>query len=152
MPEETDEYEVLEDAGFDEGFDPESIKRSSELDIKPRFDLSNRLSDGGSVVIDIVGEPKKVKSPKLPSRDNTAWFVDVRFPSLVDNQSDVDSMIYSMVIPNSLRFSLNSLMAKMGWNEIVNKTVMITAKVGKIETASGFSGQAKTYSASVVEE
>lgn len=112
---EPKEREVDETASFDEGFKKDSIKKSAEMDIKPSLKLPKA---GEAIKVTFASQPRKVISSKLPN--GSAWFINVFY-------NDIE---YSMVIPNSLRYSLNTLMAKNNWNSLVNQTVVISASVG----------------------
>lgn len=128
MPKEPEQREVDETASFDDGFDKEGIKKSAELDIKPNLQLPEANE---SIKVTFASEPRKVISAKLPN--GSAWFIDIFYE---DGE-------YSIVIPNSLRYSLNTMMARNNWKELVNKTVIISAQIGQMKNYP----KAKTYKA-----
>ena len=130
------EYEVVKNADFAEGFSKESLEKA-RADILPKLPLKELTSDGQSIVVEFISEPRKVRSNKLPRGE--AWFIDVR-------HGDGE---YSMVIPDSLRFSLLALKKEYNWTQFTGQRVSITAQEGTISTPR-FKGKAKTYKAVVV--
>lgn len=129
------EGKVDDSADFSEGFEEEKIEKSAQMDIKPSLDLK-QIADGESIRVTMVEEPRKIVSDSLVR--GSAWFVNV----------EKDGQVYSMVIPDSLRFSLLTLRKRHNWSSFTGKNINIFAQTGKINTPR-FSGEAKTYKADI---
>ena len=133
------DYEVVEGAEFTEGFDPEGIKKSAELDIHPPLNLKELVDVGKTIRVTFDGEPRKVKSSKLPRGE--AWFINAYY----------NGVLHSMVLPNSLRHSLSVMKVKNNWTEFNGKQIEVISQYGDIDTPT-FSGKAKTYRAVMPED
>jgi len=135
QPDKAD-YEEVKGANFSDGFSPEAIARAAESDILPTLRLKQLVTEDTTITVMFDGEPRLVKSSKLPK--GKAWFVNVIY----------GEQRMSMVIPGSLRFSMLSLMKHNSWETFDGQTVVISATVGNIKTGT-FEGEAKTYKASL---
>jgi len=133
------DYEVVEGAEFTEGFDAEGIKKSAELDIHPPLNLKELVDGEKTIRVTLDGEPRKVKSSKLPKGE--AWFINAYY----------NGVLHSMVIPNSLRHSLSVMKVKNNWTEFNGKPIEVMSQYGDLDTPT-FKGKAKTYKAVTPED
>lgn len=129
------DFKIIE-GDFREGFSDESIKRASSIEVLPKLDLKF-LVDRGPLTVTMISEPRKVQSAKLPKGE--AWFIDVLYQDIK----------HSMVLPDSLRFSLVTLRTREKWSNFSNHKIVITAGIATIRTPK-FQGQAKTYRATPI--
>jgi len=132
------QFEVVEDAVPEEEFDAEAIERAAQAEFRPLLDLSSE-TEKGPLNVQLDGEPRKVRSPSLPTGE--AWFIDVKYMGFE----------YSMVLPRSLLFSLLALKKRQGWEKFAGQRIYVSAMKGTIKTPR-FQGEAKTYKASPVIE
>lgn len=130
------DYEIVEGVEFSDGFSADAIAKASETDILPALRLSEVVTEESPITVRFDGAPRLVKSSKLPK--GKAWFIDV----VVGEQR------MSMVIPDSLRFSMLTLQRHNDWSSFDGQVVVVSCATGRIKTGK-FEGEAKTYKASL---
>jgi len=136
---------VSEKRNFLEGFKKADIKKSAEMDIKPRLIIETIGVENG-VNVEVLSVPYLVKIPeaKSMSKDNEIWMIDLLHEN-IEHQFIAQA--------GSFRYQLGVLIEKhLGGDpkNIINRSVKIWKEMGKINTVQ-FKGNAEMYKIELLE-
>ncbi len=119
--------------GWADGFDQEKVIKAAESNILPKA----ALPEVGSVITVVFDtDPVLFEHEKLPN--GKAWQSEVF----------VDGMKMSLIVPDSLRFSLLTQIHKLNINSVKGKTVKVSAVIADTKFQKG----AKLYNAQIIED
>ena len=136
---------MSEKRNFLEGFKKADIKKSAEMDIKPRLIIETIGVENG-VNVEVLSVPYLVKIPeaKSMSKDNEIWMIDLLHEN-IEHQFIAQA--------GSFRYQLGVLIEKhLGGDpkNIINRSVKIWKEMGKINTVQ-FKGNAEMYKIELLE-
>jgi len=136
---------VSEKRNFLEGFKKADIKKSAEMDIKPRLIIETIGVENG-VNVEVLSVPYLIKIPeaKSMSKNNEIWMIDLLHEN-IEHQFIAQA--------GSFRYQLGVLIEKhLGGDpkNIINRSVKIWKEMGKINTVQ-FKGNAEMYKIELLE-
>ena len=144
MSEKKSEKKEKSKIAFLSDFSQESLKKSAEVDIKPKFEIEGIGIEFAKNVL-ILTEPYKVEIPKEKSikPDNKIWMINLEYEG-VEHQFIAEA--------GSIRFQLGVIMEKLEYTEpkeLIGLPVRIWKVIANINTPT-FKGKAEVYKISLM--
>lgn len=139
MSEKKSEKKEKSKIAFLSDFNQESIDKSAEVEINPKFEIEGVGIEYAKNVL-ILSEPYKVEIPKEKSikKDNKIWMIDLDY-------QDVKHTFIAEA--GSFRFQLGVIMKKLEYiepKELIGLPVRIWKVIANINTPT-FKGKAEVY-------
>lgn len=125
-------------------FTQESIDKSAEVDIKPKFEIEGIGIEFAKNVI-ILSEPYQVEIPKEKAigKSNLLWMIALEYQNVVHT---------FIAESGSFRFQIGVIMKKLDYlepKELIGLAVRIWKVIANIKTAT-FKGKAEVYKVAIM--